>query len=630
MTVNVLGRRLPATATYAAALGAALLLLVLTVGAAFWQTAQTATANTQVRHAFEQRGHYRALLISLMNGETAQRGYLLTGEQEYLEPLAGVSGAVERALAALAADAANEPAMGPEVARLRELSLRKIDELTQTIALRQSGRANEALAIVESDAGKALMDEVRAIIAGAEERARGQLIESLAASDRAAARLRFVILAAGLLILGIGALLFVTVRGAMAELRASRDEAQSINVRLTEEMEGREQAESKVRQMQKMEAIGQLTGGVAHDFNNMLAVIISALQLAQRRLQRNETGAERFLDAAMDGARRAAILTSRLLAFARRTPLSPSVIDVNRLLTGMSQLLHRTLGEPVQLEMVQAGGLWRVLADAGELENAILNICVNARDAMPAGGKLTIESANAYLDAAYAAENAEVSAGQYVMVAITDTGQGMSEDIKAKAFEPFFTTKEIGKGTGLGLSQVHGFLKQSGGHVAIYSEIGHGTTVKLYLPRTQLSAPDAPQPDVLASATSEDLPGGDPATLILLVEDDERVRNLSVTALRELGYSVMHASSGAQALDVLRQHPTIALLFTDIVMAEMNGRVLADEARKLRPDLKVLFTTGYTQNAIVHNGIVDADARLLLKPYTLKDLATKVRAALDA
>jgi CheY-like chemotaxis protein len=376
--------------------------------------------------------------------------------------------------------------------------------------------------------------------------------------------------------------------------------------------------------MQKMDAIGQLTGGVAHDFNNMLAVIISALQLAQRRLARGETDISRFTDAAMDAARRAATLTSRLLAFARRTPLSPSVLDVNRVVGGMSELLRRTLGEQIEFETVLAGGVWRVAADVSELENAIINVCVNARDAMSGGGKLTIETANAFLDEAYASANIDVAPGQYVMIAVTDTGAGMPPEVKAKVFEPFYTTKEVGKGTGLGLSHVHGFLKQSGGHVSIYSEVGHGTTVKLYLPRTSLAEAEAPRP-----ALMEDLPAGDPATLILVVEDEERVRTLSVASLRELGYTVLHADSGAKALDILEKNPGAALMFTDIVMPGMSGRKLADEAKRRWPTLKVLYTTGYTQNAIVHNGVVDADARLLLKPYSLSDLARKIRAVLD-
>ena len=303
----------------------------------------------------------------------------------------------------------------------------------------------------------------------------------------------------------------------------------------------------------------------------------------------------------------------------------PAAIDVNRVLGDMSDLLRRTLGEHIELETVLGAGAWRVLADRQELEQAIINVCVNARDAMPGGGKLTVESANAHLDERYASANADVTPGQYTMIAITDTGSGMTEDVRQKAFEPFFTTKEVGKGTGLGLRHVHGFLKQTGGHVSIYSEVSHGTTVKLYLPRTQKAetgiAP-APAADIEAYA-------GDAATIILVVEDDERVRGVSVAALRDLGYAVLHAPNGEIALPKLQNNPGIALLFTDVVMPEMSGRVLADEARKRHPDLKVLYTTGYTQNAIVHNGVVDVDARLLLKPYLWNELARKIRAALD-
>ncbi|HEX8901821.1 CHASE3 domain-containing protein [Vitreimonas sp.] len=624
MTVSVLGRRLPAAATYMASLGAALLLLLLTIGAALWQAERSVELNHAVRDSLETRSQLRLLLRSLQDAETSQRGYLLTGDETYLRPYLASRDEAPRSVDALARAAGDDARRLAEALRLRELSAGKFDEIAQTISLYRNGRQNEAMLIVQSDRGKELMDELRGVIAAAEAREQTDIVEQMAAVDRSARQLRVIVIFAGLVLVAIGALLVIIVRNAMRELRTSRDEALSAHERLLQEMGGREQAEAKVRQMQKMDAIGQLTGGVAHDFNNMLAVIISALQLAQRRLARGETDISRFTDAAMDAARRAATLTSRLLAFARRTPLSPSVLDVNRVVGGMSELLRRTLGEQIEFETVLAGGVWRVAADVSELENAIINVCVNARDAMSGGGKLTIETANAFLDEAYASANIDVAPGQYVMIAVTDTGAGMPPEVKAKVFEPFYTTKEVGKGTGLGLSHVHGFLKQSGGHVSIYSEVGHGTTVKLYLPRTSLAEAEAPRP-----ALMEDLPAGDPATLILVVEDEERVRTLSVASLRELGYTVLHADSGAQALDILEKNPGAALMFTDIVMPGMSGRKLADEAKRRWPTLKVLYTTGYTQNAIVHNGVVDADARLLLKPYSLSDLARKIRAVLD-
>ena len=297
---------------------------------------------------------------------------------------------------------------------------------------------------------------------------------------------------------------------------------------------------------------------------------------------------------------------------------------MNRLVSGMSEVLRRSLGEPIEVETVLAGGLWRVLADPSQLENVLLNLAVNARDAMPDGGKLTLETANCDLDANYARQHSDVTEGQYVMLAVSDTGAGMTPDVLARAFDPFFTTKDVGKGTGLGLSQVFGFAKQSGGHVKIYSEPGSGTTVKIYLPRSyETCAEEKARAEHAAS------PGGASTEIIVVVEDDDRVRVVSVAALREIGYSVIHASNGDAALKLLSDETrNVSLLFTDIVMPGMTGRVLADAAAQLRPDLKVLYTTGYTKNAVVHNGVVDTGAHLLVKPYSLEQLATKVREAM--
>ncbi len=388
---------------------------------------------------------------------------------------------------------------------------------------------------------------------------------------------------------------------------------------LVAEMKRREASEEQLRQVQKMEAIGQLTGGIAHDFNNMLAIVVGSLDMAQRRLDKGDTGIGKFIASAQEGGRRAAGLTQRLLAFARQQPLSPEPLDANRLVSGMSDLLRRSLGETVQLETVLAGGLWRAHADHNQLESAILNLAVNARDAMPEGGKLTIETGNAYLDDSYVAENPDVPEGQYVLIAVTDIGTGMTRDVADKAFDPFFTTKKSGTGTGLGLSQVYGFVKQSGGHLKIYSEIGAGTTVKVYLPRFVGAVESAG-----VESEKAPLPTGDGNTTILVVEDETGVRQHAIDALRELGYKVVHADGSAAALRVLEAHPEIDLLFTDVVMPEMNGRQLAEEASRRRPDLKVLFTTGYTRNAIVHNGMLDHGVSLIGKPFTLEQLARKV------
>ena len=400
---------------------------------------------------------------------------------------------------------------------------------------------------------------------------------------------------------------------------------ETLEARVIERTAELEHTQEALRQAQKMEAVGQLTGGIAHDFNNMLAVVIGSLDLLGRRLGASDARVKRYVDAATDGARRAALLTQRLLAFSRQQPLRPEPIDVHKLVTGMSDLIRGSLGSDVRLETVLAAGGWRVHADPNQLESALLNLAVNARDAMPDGGRLTIETHNAHIDARYAAANLDVPAGQYVLIAVTDTGSGMPQEVIARAFDPFFTTKEVGKGTGLGLSQVYGFVKQSGGHVKIYSELGQGTTVKVYLPRLMGTDHDSPVEEV-----SSDMLMGESREVILVVEDEPAVRQFSVDALSELGYRVIEADGAAAAFRLLDAHPEIILLFTDVVMPDINGRKLADEALKRRPDLKVLFTTGYTRNAVVHNGVLDSDVELIGKPFTVDELAAKVRAVLDA
>jgi CheY-like chemotaxis protein len=375
-----------------------------------------------------------------------------------------------------------------------------------------------------------------------------------------------------------------------------------------------------------METLGQLTGGVAHDFNNLLQIVTGNLELLQRSLPEGETRLRRAAENAAKGAERAAVLTQRLLAFSRRQPLAPKAVDPNKLIAGMSELLHRTLGETIEVETVRASGLWKVEADPHQLENAILNLAVNARDAMPGGGKLTIETANTHLDRAYVSQNAEVTPGQYVVMCVSDTGSGMDEETVTRAFEPFFTTKEVGKGTGLGLSMVYGFVKQSGGHLKIYSEPGEGTTVKIYLPR--LIAADAVEEEDQVEAI---VPEGAREEIVLVCEDDEDVRAYSVEVLRELGYGVLEAADGRSALSLLeRPGLRVDLLFTDVVLpGGMTGAVLAEQARALRPGLKVLFTTGYARNAIVHHGRLDPGVELITKPFSYSDLATRVRDLLD-
>jgi PAS domain S-box-containing protein len=392
-----------------------------------------------------------------------------------------------------------------------------------------------------------------------------------------------------------------------------------------EASEALRRTEETLRQSQKMEAVGQLTGGIAHDFNNMLTVVGGSLELLGRRLPADDERSHRYIDSAVEGVRRASTLTQRLLAFSRQQPLKPEAIDLNKLVSGMSDLLRHSLGTAIRLETALAGGLWRTHVDPNQLENVILSLAVNGRDAMPdGGGRLTIETQNAHLDTRYVASHTGVPEGQYVLVAVTDTGSGMPPDVIAKAFDPFFTTKDVGKGTGLGLSQVYGFVKQSGGHVKIYSERGQGTTVKIYLPRL-LSG----DPTVEAVPEKVEIPLGDLREVVLVVEDEPGVRRFSVEALRELGYRVLEADGAAAALRLIDQHPEIALMFTDVVMPDVNGRKLTDEAHRRRPGLKVLYTTGYTRNAVVHNGVLDAGVQMIGKPFSIEELAGKVRKVLD-
>ncbi|MGA9658979.1 MAG: ATP-binding protein, partial [Asticcacaulis sp.] len=380
----------------------------------------------------------------------------------------------------------------------------------------------------------------------------------------------------------------------------------------------------QLRQAQKMEAVGQLTGGIAHDFNNMLAVVLGSLELLNRRFGAEDARTKRQIEAASDAARRAANLTQRLLAFSRQQPLRPETVEPNKLVSSMSDLLHHSIGTDIRLETVLAAGVWAVHVDPNQLENVILNLAVNARDAMPDGGRLTIETQNAHLDERYALNEPDITPGHYVMLAISDTGMGMKPDVIAKAFDPFFTTKEVGKGTGLGLSQVYGFVKQSGGNVKIYSEAGKGTTVKIYLPRDYNTTGS-----ILIKEEGFVAVSGEKREIVLIVDDEPAVRQFSVDAFTELGYSVLEAETAAIALQMIGSNPDIALLFTDIVMPDINGRQLVEAAKIIRPDIKVLYTTGYTRNAVLHNGVLDTDVDLIGKPYTLDELAVRVRTLLD-
>jgi signal transduction histidine kinase/ActR/RegA family two-component response regulator len=386
------------------------------------------------------------------------------------------------------------------------------------------------------------------------------------------------------------------------------------------------EAEEALRQSQKMEAIGQLTGGIAHDFNNLLQGITGSLDLVKKRATQGRfSEIERFITGAMASANRAASLTHRLLAFSRRQPLAPRPVEVNPLLASMEDLLRRTLGEQIALEFVTAGGLWLTRCDANQLENAVLNLAINARDAMPEGGRLTIETANTHLDSAYTSRHRDIEPGQYVCISVTDTGSGMSADTISKAFEPFFTTKPLGRGTGLGLSMIYGFAKQSGGNAKIYSELGKGTSVKLYLPRHrgELETEDF-------NPALEDSQIAHANETVLVVEDEFVVRDLIVEVLQELAYRTLEAEDGPAALKVLQSSQRIDLVITDIGLPLLNGRQVIEAARQSRPDLRVLFMTGYAENAAIAEGFLEPGMSMITKPFAMEALATKIRQMLES
>ncbi|PCD02687.1 hybrid sensor histidine kinase/response regulator [Sphingomonas spermidinifaciens] len=405
---------------------------------------------------------------------------------------------------------------------------------------------------------------------------------------------------------------------AEAELRRLNE---TLEARVAAAVEERATIEEALRQSQKMEAVGQLTGGLAHDFNNLLAGISGSLELAQMRISQGRVAeVEKYLLTAQGATRRAAALTHRLLAFARRQTLLPRPVNVNRLVAGMIELIQRTVGPSVAIENVAATGLWTAMVDASQLENALLNLCINARDAMPEGGRITIETCNRWIDAA-GSRQLDMPEGQYLSLCVSDTGTGMTPEVRARAFDPFFTTKPIGEGTGLGLSMIYGFAKQSGGQVRIYSEPGEGTMVCIYLPR-HLGDDEPELPTIEPAITAP--PGA--GETVLVVDDEPSVRLLIVDVLHELGYAAIEAADGASGLRILESGARIDLLVTDVGLpGGMNGRQLADAARARRPGLHVLFITGFAENALLNNGQLEPGMQVLTKPFAIDALASRIR-----
>ncbi|TDH59542.1 response regulator [Dankookia rubra] len=682
-----------------------------------------------VGHTHVVRDTARQLQIVVRDAETGQRGYLLTGRDDYLRPYEDALGQITLLQGDLRRLTADNPAQQDRLRGLAGTLQRKLEEMAQAIGLRRDQGLEAAQSLMQTDLGQTLMAAIETVLGDLNAEEERLLATRIAAVDRSQARTRWLtlaaILASILLMLVAGRLLDRArqrLQAAEAEqrrladqLRGSLDsisqglavfdatgQLQRWNVNFPAQMQltgavlqpgldyaalaawvdqasgsadmlesaaqirhgrggrsarepvvyerrrevddrslefhrtpmpdggfvltvtditERVRAAASARDAQRMQAMGQLTGGIAHDFNNLLAVVLGNLELIRPKLPADSPLLPR-VERAIWGARRGASLTSQLLAFARKQPLATAPIDVSAMLPDMATLLRRTLGAPIEVRVVDAAGLWPAMADATQVESALLNLALNARDAMPNGGRLTIEVANKVLDADYAARHAEVAPGDYVMLAVSDTGTGMTPEVLERVFEPFFTTKEPGRGTGLGLAMVFGFAKQSGGHVKIYSEPGEGTTVRLYLPRAVGVAAAVQRP----SAPVE-LPRGDAAVLVL--EDDAQVREVTATMLRELGYRVLEAGDGPTALRLAAEGVPIDLLLADVVLpGGMKGSEVARRLTELRPGLRVLFMSGYTENAIVHHGRLDDGVQLIGKPFSREQLARKVVEAL--
>ncbi len=543
-----------------------------------------------VDHTQQVISEERALLGLLVDAETGERGYLLTRQPGYLEPWTEAQTRIPPTLQRLIDLTKDSQDQQTALARVDVLIGRKFELI------------NKEIADVDKSAGtreidKTVMDTIRNLLAEFERRE--LMLYQKREQDM---QHRFDGLQATLIVTWVLSLLGLAF-GAWSLHQANRKVVES---------------EAVSRQARKMEAIGNLTGGIAHDFNNLLQVIITNLDLALRQIGPGQP-ASGFLHSAMMALEKGERLTSQLLAFARRQPLNPQPINVASMIEECGALLRRTLGEAYHIECVSSGGLWRAMVDSSLLQNAIVNLALNARDAMPGGGRLTMEASNVTLDADYAERATEVSPGAYVLIAVSDTGVGMTKESLGRVFEPFYTTKETG--TGLGLPMVYGFVKQSGGHIAIYSEPGQGTTVKLYLPRTNKQEAER---DRARRAVTRGK-----GQRILVVEDDDSVRAGVVAQLSDLGYGVLAAGDADTALDMVRANPQIDILFTDIILSgRLNGRQLADAIHEQLPDLPVVYTSGYTENAIVHHGRLDEGVTLLSKPYRADQLASVISNAL--
>ena len=703
-------------------LGVLLVILAL-VGAVTWERLNASRdAREWSQHSYRVLGTLKDLAIALRDAETGQRGYLLTGKDEYLAPYDAARdriGVLQGEMQKLTSD---NPVQQGRLRDLVPVIQHKLEELAQTVQARRDSGLETALRIVNTDAGRAYMRDAEVSLSTMLADEEMLLAERLAQNDARAWWVRWMViggsgfailillaaarllnqawsrsyrseadqrdlvlrlrttldsLSQGVAVFGLdrklknwndcfqvlldlpkamvrpgapyGAFVEHTAEAGRPALETEdqvrlgsqnpreavtyereRADSHHMEIRRTpmpdggfvltiSDMTKRTQAEGVLREAQKMQAIGQLTGGIAHDFNNLLQVILGNLEFVRAKLT-DDAKLQQRIERAAWAAQRGATLTGQLLAFARKQPLAPDAIDLSATMPDLVPLLRRTLGEHIDVRYVETAGLWPAMADPAQLESAVLNLALNARDAMPGGGRLTIELGNKVLDEAYAREHAEVTPGDYAMLAVSDTGHGMTPDVVKRVFEPFFTTKPDGKGTGLGLAMVFGFVKQSGGHVKIYSEPGQGTTVKIYLPRA-LKAVSAAE---TRSSAPIDLPRG--SATVLVVEDEAAVREIACAILSDLGYRVLEAADGEEGLRVFGLHAAeIDLLLTDVVLpGKVRGRELSESIKAIRPEVKAIFMSGYTENSIVHHGRLDDGVKLIGKPFKREQLARKV------
>jgi signal transduction histidine kinase len=708
---------------------AVLLVILALVGAMTWERLNASRdARQWSQHSYDVLGTLKDLAIALRDAETGQRGYVMTGKDEYLAPYDAARdriGVLQGELQKLTAD---NPVQQRRLRDLAPVIQHKLEELAQTVQARRDSGLETALRIVNADTGRAYMRDAEASLMAMLSDEEKLLAERVAQNDARAGWVRWMVIGgSGLAILillaaarllnqawsrsykseasqrdlvlrlrttldslsqGVGVfgpdqklknwnhcfqvLLDLpkammrpgTAYAAFVEHTAEpgrpsletedqirhgsqqpgeavtyereRADSHHLEIRRTSMPDGgfvltlsdmtkRVQAEGVLREAQKMQAIGQLTGGIAHDFNNLLQVILGNLEFVRAKVS-DDPKLQQRIERAAWAAQRGATLTGQLLAFARKQPLAPAAIDLSATMPDLVPLLRRTLGEQIEVRYVETAGLWPAMADPAQLESAVLNLALNARDAMPGGGRLTIELGNRVLDEAYARDNTEVTPGEYAMVAVSDIGHGMTREVVARVFEPFFTTKPDGKGTGLGLAMVFGFVKQSGGHVKIYSEPGQGTTVKIYLPRAMKAV------SAVATRTSApiDLPRG--SATVLVVEDEAAVREIACAILSDLGYRVLEAADGEEGLRMFGLHAAqVDLLLTDVVLpGKVRGRDLSESIAVIRPEVKVIFMSGYTENSIVHHGRLDDGVHLIGKPFKRELLARKVAEVLGS